>query len=214
MSDDEGIDPRPEEPLVVITRRTLRRAGIIAAAVVVLGGVGIGAYLAGRASVPYRGVAARTLSHGPSSPTTTGPMSSTATSAPESATTTTSGLPPTTTTNPAFTVLSPATVPPALPECNETIQTSADGNASPLLCPSGGPNIQAWNWYARSYRAILALGPSSSESTAIATMCAASVPFSEVQEAGDLAAAYYGWPFAQDSAFKTWDVDRSTECPS
>lgn len=43
---------RDSEPLLVVSRRTARRIGLALLAVVVLAGVGVGAYLAGRSSTP------------------------------------------------------------------------------------------------------------------------------------------------------------------
>lgn len=214
-------DPhKPDQPIIVITRRSLRRAGLIVLAVLVVVGVGLGAFFAGRSSAPSSRTFRSSVSALGIRKSSTQKKTTTTTTAPHVVTTTTTlppvpttTVPPTpTTTNPELAVLSPASVPPAVPECNEAIQTSADGNASPLLCPNGGPNVAAWNWYARSYGAILGLGPSSPEATTIATMCRASVPYSEVQEASRLAAAYYGWPYANDPSFSTWDINRSADC--
>lgn len=48
MEPDRGRD---SEPLLVVSRRTARRLALVALAVIVVAGVGVGAYLAGRSSV-------------------------------------------------------------------------------------------------------------------------------------------------------------------
>jgi hypothetical protein len=94
---------------------------------------------------------------------------------------------------------------------------SADGNASPLLCPNGGVNVPAWNNYTGSYGAILALGPSATESTVISTMCSVSPPYPEIENAGILASHYYGWSFADSTAisdFPFYPSAADNECSS
>jgi hypothetical protein len=114
-------------------------------------------------------------------------------------------------------ILAPASVPPVSAECNEAVQMSADGNASPLLCPNGGVNVPAWNNYTGSYGAILALGPSATESTVISTMCSVSPPYPEIENAGILASHYYGWSFADSTAisdFPFYPSAADNECSS
>ena len=48
-------------------------------------------------------------------------------------------------------VLPPATVPPVSDECSVPLTKTADGNATPLLCPTGGVNVAAWNRLARGF---------------------------------------------------------------
>ncbi len=47
-----GDGHRPDEPVLVVTRRTLRRVALGAAALVVLAGVGLGGFFLGRSSAP------------------------------------------------------------------------------------------------------------------------------------------------------------------
>jgi hypothetical protein len=165
---------------------------LIAGSLIVVAGVGIGAYALGRSNSPAN-------------------VATTTTSAHQQRTTTS------TTTPLSYPILAPASVPPVSAECNEAVQMSADGNASPLLCPNGGVNVSAWNNYTGSYGAILALGPSATESTVISTMCAVSPPYPEIESAGILAGHYYGWSFADSTAisdFPFYPSANDNECSS
>lgn len=199
------------DPVVVISRRSLRRVLIALVALLVLAGVGLAAFAVGRSTAPdsTSSAAKEHAVHGGT--TTTAPA--TTTSAVPS---TTTSLPPSTTTapNPALAILAPATVPPVSAECTVTVTESADGNASPQLCANGGVNVQAWNWYRDSYGSILALGRTTTEASVIAAMCAASPPYPEIDNAAKLAGAYYGWSFADSSSLSTFpfSTGSTNEC--
>jgi hypothetical protein len=122
--------------------------------------------------------------------------------------TTTTAARTTTTVNAARAILSPATTPPVVNECSVPISLSADGSPYPFLCQGGGINVLAWQDMAANYPMILALGSNASESQALQTMCdVPNMVGGEVSVAGELAAAYYGWPFANDPAFTGWYPD-------
>ncbi len=55
-------------------------------------------------------------------------------------------------------VLPPAPDLPVANLCSAPIATTADGNATPLLCASGAVNVQAWQFYASVSASILGLG--------------------------------------------------------
>ena len=60
-----------------------------------------------------------------------------------------------------FAVLAPATVPPRIAECHETLGYGNDGAGGPLFCGNGRLNVTAWAAYARlagSNAPILRLG--------------------------------------------------------
>jgi len=208
------VGSKPEadsETAIVITRKMLRRIGFAGLAIVVVAGVAVGAYFLGRNSAPSD----KTASHRAKSSTSNTTTASAA--ATTTAPTTTTTAPPTTTTtapNPALAVLSPATVPPVSAACTIAVTISADGNASPQLCPNGGVNVAAWNWYRNSYPSILALGPSASQTTVIATMCSASPPYPEIENAAKLAGAYCGWSFVSSSGLSLFPfaTGSSNEC--
>lgn len=92
---NEGQLKRDDDTVLRLTRRTLRQVIFVGLAVVVLAGVGIGAFLAGRSSSPPKTALATTTNK------TTHPTRSSATTASSLPTTTTTALPsPTTTTAP------------------------------------------------------------------------------------------------------------------
>ena len=47
------------------------------------------------------------------------------------------------------TVLPPAMIAAVSAECTLALTHDADGNVRPLLCPNGGLNVAAWQWYAK-----------------------------------------------------------------
>lgn len=111
----------------------------------------------------------------------------------------------TTTVNTARAILPPATTPPVVNECSVPITYSADGSPFPFFCQDGAINVPAWKDMAGNYPSLLALGSNASESQALQTMCdLPNVVGGEVSVAAELAAAYYGWPFANDPAFTGW----------
>lgn len=97
-------------------------------------------------------------------------------------------------------ILPPATIRPVVRECHQTLQLSADGNASPLICSSGGLNVLAWNFYATLGTNVMSLGPLPPSSEITTAMCSdmqinhATTP--EEQNAAALASDYYGWGLA------------------
>jgi hypothetical protein len=198
----DGDDPQ----VITLRRSTVVRAGIAALVLVALGGgIAIGLLAASSPTVKvqaasdhkHRNVATTTTA----APTTTTAVPPTTTSAPPVVTTT---------TNPERLILSPADSPPVSNECSEPISQSADGNPYPSTCPSGGVNIPAWRYVSISYSNILGLGANSTESQVLQTMCNSSPPYGEVEVAAQLAATYYGWPFASDPAFTGFDP---ANCP-
>jgi len=121
-------------------------------------------------------------------------------SASPSSTATPSGVPVGTPVSPR--VLAPAPDLPVGPLCSTPIQTTADGNASPLFCRRGEVNVQAWSFYATVSASILGLGLNPTEGQAEAAICDdfnhnhATKP--EETNGYALAAAYYGWSFGKD----------------
>jgi hypothetical protein len=120
-------------------------------------------------------------------------------------------------------VLVPATVHPLVKECSEQVSNTQDGNITPLFCANDRLNAQAWEWYANFFAGdspdhprseLLTLGRGASQAQAYQAMCQdeARVRWTgqETQHAGELAYAYYGWTFSQNS------LDRQFEngCPA
>jgi hypothetical protein len=99
-------------------------------------------------------------------------------------------------------VLAPATDPPVANLCSATIATTADGNASPLICKSGAVNVQAWRFYATVSASVLGLGLNPTEGQVESAICddlnhnQATRP--EEASGYTLASTYYGWSFAID----------------
>lgn len=120
----------PDEPAFVVTRRALRRAAYVAAALVVLAGVGIGAYSLGR-SAPHK------VTSGKTTQTTSSTTSTTTSSATKTATTT---VPPT-------------TVPGTFE--GPTLPYVMDCGSGPLFKPASfhwcisacSPSMQGINWH-------------------------------------------------------------------
>jgi len=223
---DPGASPPPtpgSQPVVVLTRKSIRRAAMVIVGVLVVAGIGIGAFFAGRSSSPTSAALGPTAAHhkhgGNRKPAAkVAPITTTTTTPPT--TTSTSTVPPTTTsTAPAQSgILAPATTPPVVDECSLPITTSTDGNASPLFCPDGGINVQAWNFYVNEgFSQLLGLGPSASEGMVIQTMCADYQGIPRGESAASLAASYYGWSFTSDPAYTQWPYYpniNSNECGS
>jgi hypothetical protein len=117
--------------------------------------------------------------------------------APTTTTTSTSTTTTTTTPNLNLAVLAPASVPPLVNECRQKLTYSADGNASPLTCTSGGLNVLAWRFYASVGTAVMSLGRGAALHRIYSSMCTdnsvdhATGP--EEQAAATLASEYYGW---------------------
>ena len=102
-------------------------------------------------------------------------------------------------------VLPPATVAPVSAECTLALTHEADLNVKPLLCPNGGVNVSAWQWYEKghvnggpvTWSKTLSLGPEATASEVQQAMCADFVNVYGTNpltiSGGELAAAYYGW---------------------
>ena len=80
-----------------------------------------------------------------------------------------------------------------------------DGNASPVYCPDGGINVQAWTYFEKLKPQVMALSPDSTVQQVEAAMCAdlsdSTVPIET--SAGELAFRYYGWEFVGVSDVST-----------
>jgi hypothetical protein len=98
-------------------------------------------------------------------------------------------------------------VPPAtgVTECSLTLQIGQDGNAGPVLCPDGGINVLAWNYFAKLSPLVLALSPAASVQQVETAMCTdlktSTTPIET--SAGQLAFRYYGWQFVGVSDITT-----------
>lgn len=99
-------------------------------------------------------------------------------------------------------VLPPASDMPTGKLCSKSITTTADGNATPLLCSDGAVNVQAWSYYSDISQDILGLGLNPAPGQPVSAMCddIAHNGATRVEEASGyrLAAAYYGWTFNLD----------------
>ncbi len=101
-------------------------------------------------------------------------------------------------------VLAPASDLPVANLCSAQITITADGNATPLLCKSGAPNVQAWKFHAGVRATVLGLGLNPSEGQVESAICDdfknqhATKP--EETSGYRLAMTYYGWTFNLDPA--------------
>ena len=104
-------------------------------------------------------------------------------------------------------ILAPAPDLPVANLCSAQLTTTADGNASPLLCSSGAVNVQAWRFYASVSASVLGIGLNPTQGQVENAMCDdiahnhASRP--EEVNGYKLAATYYGWSFNLDPATVT-----------
>lgn len=99
-------------------------------------------------------------------------------------------------------VLAPASDLPVANLCSAPITTSADGNASPLLCSSGALNVDAWRFYAAVSASVMGLGLNPASGQVESAICddLAHNHATRVEEASGykLASIYYGWSFNID----------------
>ena len=99
-------------------------------------------------------------------------------------------------------VLPPATDQPVANLCSEAVIFTADGNVTPILCPSGAVNVRAWQFYAGVSASILGLGLNPTQGQAEAAICDdfKHNHATKAEEANGykLAATYYGWSFSID----------------
>ncbi len=106
----------------------------------------------------------------------------------------------------AYAILSPATVPPKVPECSTQIAYDSNGNSGPITCPNGALNVLEWNALAALEPKVMSLGYTASESQVAATLCAdasdsnsdATTRDSAIIETTtyQISALYYGWSFS------------------
>lgn len=104
-----------------------------------------------------------------------------------------------------YTILHPATVPPKISECSQTLTYASNGNPSPVTCNDGGLNVLAWNAISAQEPKVMTLGYGATQAQVQSAMCAdasaanldSSVSISEPLEitAYRLSALYYGWNF-------------------
>ena len=92
-------------------------------------------------------------------------------------------------------ILPPATTPSAVGICEQ--QMSFGTTASPIRCSNGAVNILAWQYFAKSYAAILGLGAYATPAQIRQVTSHMSVPCSQAEDAYCLAKAYYGWTYSQ-----------------
>lgn len=107
--------------------------------------------------------------------------------------------------DPVLKVLPPATVPPVVNECSQKLSYSADGNASPLTCTSGGLNVLSWKFYSTVGTNVMSLGHIDVASIGsyaamqeiVGAICSDMqvdhATWPEAQNAAVLASNYYGW---------------------
>jgi hypothetical protein len=113
----------------------------------------------------------------------------------------------TSSTNP-HAVLSPATVPPKVPECSQAIVYGTNGSPSPLQCSNGELNVTAWNALSALEPTVMSLGYSASIAQVQAAICsdanAADADSSAATSAAiegavyQISVLYYGWNFTSN----------------
>jgi hypothetical protein len=98
--------------------------------------------------------------------------------------------------------LPPATERPIGQLCSAPIQTTANGNAGPLLCRGGEVNVLAWRHYAEVSNTVLGLGQNPTQGQVEGALCAdlrTNHATASIESSGyQLAKAYYGWSFLTD----------------
>jgi hypothetical protein len=98
--------------------------------------------------------------------------------------------------------LPPATERPIGQLCSAPIQTTANGNAVPLLCRGGEVNVLAWRHYAEVSNTVLGLGQNPTQGQVEGALCAdlrTNHATASIESSGyQLAKAYYGWSFLTD----------------
>ncbi|HKC20150.1 MAG TPA: hypothetical protein VKE27_11040 [Candidatus Dormibacteraeota bacterium] len=98
--------------------------------------------------------------------------------------------------------LAPASDLPVSNLCQIDVTFTADGNVTPLLCPSGALNVQAWFFYKNVSASVLGLGLNPTEGQVESAICddLAHNHATRPEEASGykLASTYYGWSFAVD----------------
>ncbi len=96
----------------------------------------------------------------------------------------------------------PATERPIGQLCSAPIQTTANGNAGPLLCRGGEVNVLAWRHYAEVSNTVLGLGQNPTQGQVEGALCAdlrTNHATASIESSGyQLAKAYYGWSFLTD----------------
>ena len=98
--------------------------------------------------------------------------------------------------------LPPATERPIGQLCSTPIQTTANGNAGPLLCRGGEVNVLAWRHYAEVSNTVLGLGQNPTQGQVEGALCAdirSNHATPSIESSGyQLAKAYYGGSFLTD----------------
>jgi hypothetical protein len=101
-------------------------------------------------------------------------------------------------------VLAPASDLPVANLCSKPIAITADGNAQPLTCSSGGLNVRAWQYYATISASVLGLGLNPTEGQVESAICDDlkhnHATRTEETSGYRLARLYYGWTFNIDVA--------------
>lgn len=108
--------------------------------------------------------------------------------------------------NTTYSVLKPATVPPKVAECSQTLSYDSNGDPSPIQCSNGDLNSLAWNAMAALEPKVMALGYAPTPQQVKTAVCtdgnaanadstpAISAPIETT--AYNLASLYYGWHFS------------------
>lgn len=103
-------------------------------------------------------------------------------------------------------ILKPATVPPKIAECSQTLSYDSNGNPSPIQCANGDLNVLAWNAMAALEPKVMALGYQPGAQQVQKAICidgnaanqdstpSISAPLETT--AYKLAAIYYGWNYS------------------
>lgn len=104
-------------------------------------------------------------------------------------------------TSKVYSVLSPATVPSKVAECNQQITFGANGVSGPIKCSNGDLNTIEWNSLATLEPKVLSLGYSVNTNQVESALCAdvhanISNPIEEINY--QIASLYYGWNFSSD----------------
>lgn len=97
-----------------------------------------------------------------------------------------------------YTVLSPATVPPKVAECSQSISFSSNGTSGPLQCSNGNLNVTEWESLAALEPQIMSLGYNVTTSQAESALCSdvhKNISNAIEQINFQISSLYYGWSF-------------------
>lgn len=99
----------------------------------------------------------------------------------------------------SYAVLSPATVPSKVAECDQNITFTSNGNSSPIQCANGDLNVTEWNALSALEPKVMTLGYKATAAQVQAALCSdvdANVSNPIELTVYHITSLYYGWHFS------------------